>query len=81
MEIDTALSDLEAADFAELVNILFLYCKYLLVVTFSGLNKHYFQNPSTSFNQVGVKAVYPEFLSKLNILTYYNPIGLVTENP
>lgn len=58
-----------------------LYCKYLLGVTFSGLNKHYFQNPSTSFNQVGVKAVYPEFLSMLNILTYYNPIGLVTENP
>lgn len=25
MEIDTALSDLEAADFAELVNILFLF--------------------------------------------------------
>lgn len=33
------------------------------------------------FNQVGVKAVYPEFLSMLNIMRYYNPIGLVTENP
>lgn len=84
MEIDTALSDLEAADFAELVTFYFcLLCTVspCLGVTLSAVNKHYLQNPSTSFNQVGVKAVYPEFLSMLDIIMYYDPIGLVTENP